>query len=378
MTDRALRTARIARADRIARIVADLPRLGDVSSVCATAREQLARGDTAFLAELGLALAGHLGGAESKRQYRSVFDHLVRLLATRPGAENVRQALRLLTAAPDSARPAASLLASGHRPADLAAAFAEPAPNELRDCLVHELILRGVDLDTVPGASAWAVAPHFAQHPLGALPLTPSPLEALADLPGYGPDGGCHALPYGGAGGEQLTVRRTAEPLPPAAETTTPEGAEALGRAVANWADESNGRIEARVFEFAAPLPVESVPVALLGLGLACLAGAEPSALSVTACPPAEAWSVLFAAASTGGAYNYGVQGAYSRLAAWQSLAALADAGLPAAEARATACHWFAFDARAPWFDRIAWDLGLAALTPDRRRLAVLAATDTD
>ncbi|MFD5559856.1 DUF6183 family protein [Kitasatospora griseola] len=67
--------------------------------------------------QLGLALAGHLGGAEPKWQYRSVLDHLVRLLAARPGAENVRQALRLLTAAPDSARPASSLPASGHRPA---------------------------------------------------------------------------------------------------------------------------------------------------------------------------------------------------------------------------------------------------------------------
>ncbi|MFJ8442084.1 DUF6183 family protein [Kitasatospora griseola] len=372
MTDRALRT------DRIARIVADLPRLNDVNSVCATARKQLARGDAAFLAELGLALAGHLDEGGPKWQYRSVFDHLVRLLAARPGAENVRQALRLLAAVPDSVRLAASLLASGHRPADLAAAFTGPASNELRACLVHELILRGVDLDTVPGASAWAGTPHFAHHPLGALPLTPSPLEALADLPGYGPDGSCHALPYGPSGGEQLTARRTAEPLPPATETTTPEAAEALARAVANWVEESNGRIEARVFAFAAPLPVESVPAALLALGLDCLADAEPSALSVTACPPAEAWSVLFAAASTGGAYNNGVQGAYGRLAAWQSLAALADAALPAAEARAAACHWFAFDAPAPWFDRIAWDFGLAALTPDRRRLAVLAATDTD
>ncbi|MFD5559857.1 DUF6183 family protein [Kitasatospora griseola] len=85
----------------------------------------------------------------------------------------------------------------------------------------------------------------------------------------------------------------------------------------------------------------------------------------------------MFAAASTGGAYNHGVQGAYGRLAAWQSPAALADAGLPTAEARATACHWFTFDAPAPWFDRIVWDFGPAALTPDRRRLAVLAATDT-
>ncbi|MFJ8210483.1 DUF6183 family protein [Streptomyces sp. NPDC096033] len=30
-----------------------------------------------------------------------------------------------------------------------------------------------------------------------------------------------------------------------------------------------------------------------------------------------------------------------------------------------------------PWFEHVAWDIGLAALAPGRRRLAVLAATDT-
>ncbi|MFD8482118.1 DUF6183 family protein [Kitasatospora sp. NPDC059673] len=367
---------------RIARILAELPDLKSVTGIWAVAEERLAAGDAAFLADLGLALAADLNSSPEVWQYRSVHNHLVRLLATTPGAENLRQALRLLAAAPSGSRGpdrlVASLLASGHRPADLAAVFAGPASNELRACLVHELILRGVDLSAIPRLSAWATAPHYAHHPLGALPLTPSPLEALADLPGHGPQDSCHVLPHPPSEGRQLTARRSAAPLPPATETTTPELTEALGRAVANWAEESNGRIEARVFDLAVPLPVESVPAALLALGLDCLAGAEPSALSVTTCPPAEAWSILFTAASTGGAYNLGAHGAYGRLAAWQSVAALSDATLPTAEARATACHWFTFDAPAPWFDHIAWDLGLATLTPDRRRLAVLAATDTD
>ncbi|MFG2692089.1 DUF6183 family protein [Kitasatospora sp. NPDC048407] len=370
------------RRTHIARILAGLPDLTDVTGVSAMAEERLAQGDAAFLADLGLVLAASLDSPGATWQYRSVFDRLVRLLAVTPGAENVRQALRLLAAAPRNGRNgdrlAASLLASGHRPADLAAAFAGPASDELRACLVHELVLRGVDLSSIPRISAWATAPHFTHHPLGALPLTRSPLEAFAALPGYSAQGGCHALPYGSLDSEQLTTRRTAAALPPATETTTPELTAALGRAVANWAEESNGRIEARVFEFATPLPVESVPAALLTLGLDCLTDTKPSALSVSTCPPADAWRVLFAAASTGGAYNSGAHGAYGRLAAWQSAAALADTTLPTAEARATACHWFGFDAPTPWFHDIAWDFGLATLTPDGRRLAVLAATDTD
>jgi hypothetical protein len=170
---------------------------------------------------------------------------------------------------------------------------------------------------------------------------------------------------------------------PSAQETTTQATATAMGRAVANWAEESNGRIEARVFHLAEPLDAESVPSTLLALGLACLHGTgKKTSLSVAACPPAQAWRVLFAAASTGGAYNSGSHGAYGRLAAWQSLAALAGCpeGASAAEveAQVTACAWHGFDAGTKWFEQVAWDIGLAVLSPDGRRLAVLAATDTD
>jgi hypothetical protein len=91
---------------------------------------------------------------------------------------------------------------------------------------------------------------------------------------------------------------------------------------------------------------------------------------------------VLFAAASTGGAYNSGSRGAYGRLTAWRSLAALAGcpegAAFEEVETRAGDCIWYGFAADTKWFEQVAWDVGLAALTPDRRRLLVLAATDTD
>ncbi|MEU6055809.1 DUF6183 family protein [Streptomyces xanthochromogenes] len=79
---------------------------------------------------------------------------------------------------------------------------------------------------------------------------------------------------------------------------------------------------------------------------------------------------MLFAAASTGGAYNSGSRGAYGRLAAWQSFGALAGCpeGAPFAEveARAADCTWYEFEADTKWFEQAAWDVGLAALTPDR------------
>lgn len=41
-------------------------------------------------------------------------------------------------------------------------------------------------------------------------------------------------------------------------------------------------------------------------------------------------------------------------------------------------CVWYGFGADTKWFEQVAWDIGLAALSPGRQRLAVLAATDTD
>lgn len=377
--------------ERIQEIVTGLPELKDVTGVWAVADERTARGDAAFAADLGVALARAYCHAEPLWQYRSVFDHLLRLLATTAGPGNVAEALRLVSS-PEAAgrkrdRCTASLLASCQRPQDLAVAFSGHASEELRVCLVHELVLRGVAVDEEPGIARWAMSPHWRYHPLGWLPLTLSGMEDGADLPSYSLRGSGHSMPYGPSEGGPYRGTGGAR-VPAAAEATSPQLAAAMSSAVANWAEESNGRIEARVFDLAGPLDAGAVPAALLTLGLESLAGAgagagrKRAALSVAACPPAQAWRVLFAAASTGGAYNSGSHGAYGRLAAWQSLAALAGvadgAGAAEVEARVAECAWFGFGARTDWFEQVAWDIGLAALSPDRHRLAVLAATDTD
>ncbi|QLJ03105.1 hypothetical protein HZZ00_20385 [Streptomyces sp. NEAU-sy36] len=373
-------------ADQIRTIVAGLAELDDVSGVCAAAEERVGRGDAAFAADLGIACADAYGAARHTWQYRSVFDHLLRLLATTRGSGNVAQALRMVSC-PRAAdrkldRYTASLLASGHEAEDLAPAFTGRASEELRACLVHELVLRGVVVEETPGIAGWASSRHWSHHPLRQLPLTLSDMERGADLPGYGVRGRSHSMPYDSSAGRGPAVSGGAR-VPSVTETTTRAAAEAMGRAVANWAEDSNGRIEARVFTMAEPLEPASVPKALPTLGLDCLRGAgKKTAVSVTVRPVAEVWRVLFAAASTGGAYNSGLYGAYGRLAAWQSLAALARSpeGLTVEEVeeRARGCVWYGFSAGTDWFEQVAWDIGLAALAPDRRGLAVLAATDTD
>ncbi|MGW0178364.1 DUF6183 family protein [Nocardia sp. NPDC003345] len=350
----------------------------------------LARGEAAFVADLGIALAREYGADSTRKwQYRGVFDHLLRLLARTPGPENVAQALRLLTAvdARERHRYAASLLAAGQDLEDLGVVFAGGgshggASEELRSCLVHEMLLRGAAVADIGPLAAWATSPHRGGHPLAWLPLVRAGFEDRPDLPAYSASGSSYALPFGPAAGSEVPIRAGAL-VPPVVETTTPSRGAAMTAAVANWVEESNGRVEARTFEFAEPLGHGSVAAAVATLELGCLAGATArTGFSVVASSPAAVWRVLFAAASSGGAYNSGHYAAYGRLAAWRSLAALsgcaADATAGEVEARVQECAWYELSATTEWFEQVAWDLGVIALGPQRRALAVLAATDTD
>ena len=81
--------------------------------------------------------------------------------------------------------------------------------------------------------------------------------------------------------------------------------------------------------------------------------------------------AILFGAAANGGAYDSGLGGAYGRAATWRSVRALAGGSH-------VGCAWWIFDAANDWFQRVAWDLGVACLRPGGHVMAVLAATDTD
>jgi hypothetical protein len=380
--------------DRVAQIVATLPELKDVRGVWEVADRRLAQGDAAFVAELGIALVERYGSAADQVwQYESVFDHLLRLLTTTLGQRNVERALWLVAAAGSGDRNGdrflASLLASGQPPEDLAVVFAEGsapggASEELRACLVHEMVLRGVAVTEVPGIARWTSSPHWRHHPLGWLPLWLSGVEEAQHLPHHSAGSSAYPGSFGPSEGPGLLQDRALTACIPAArEMTAPSMASVMAVAVAGWAEESNGRIEARVFDLAEPVDAEVVPDMLAAVGLECLSGLrQRSRFSISSCPPAQPWRMLFFAASVGGAYNQGWFGAYGRLAAWRSLAGISGAaeGASAAEVerRVQECDWFSFDADTDWFEQVAWDIGLAAVRPGRQRLAVLAATDTD
>ncbi|GIG58477.1 hypothetical protein Lfu02_28490 [Longispora fulva] len=281
------------------------------------------------------------------------------------------------------ARQVAALLASSRSLPELAAVFDLGSPlsgvsEELRTCLAHELALRGVHVAATPGLAGWATSAHH--HPLGWLPLSLVRIENEPNLATYSATGhGCTVL--SGPSGTTPVPQNSAALVPTLTETTTPATAETIAAAVDNWVNQSNGSVEARVFSASEPLVTDGVPKTLTALDLECLRGPR-APLTVSQCPPDQAWRILFDAAANGGAYNLGEHGAYGRLAAWRSLAGLSGAvpssSFAEVEARVAACQWYHFEANTTWFHHVAWDIGFACLSPDGRRLAILAATDTD
>ncbi|WP_458247162.1 DUF6183 family protein [Streptomyces sp. MAI_2237] len=377
--------------DQIQEIVTQLPDMESVTAVWDTAEDRLGQGDIAFVADLGVALATRYGSSGARIwQYRSVFDRLLRLLALTPGQEHAASAERLVAAVPDSgklARHAASLLAEGQAPQDLKFAFASGSSSadvrdELRCCLVQELVLRGVPIAENPEIEAWATSPHRRRHPLAWLPLELSAIEETPSLPSYSVGGSSYCMPYGVEDHSAVTLGGAAD-LPSVTDTTTEAFRESAATAVANWAEESNGRNEAGSYDLSEPIHAKALPDLLVTLGLECLSGTGSlERPTLSGCRPEDAWEVLFAAASTGGAYNNGEYGAYGRLAAWRSLAALSGAATTASvgevEEGARACGWYTFGAASKWFRGVAWDMGLLSVSQTGRRIAVLAATDTD
>ncbi|MEU6439831.1 DUF6183 family protein [Streptomyces sp. NPDC047046] len=372
------------------RVAAVLRGLGDresVADVGGMAEAALAAGEARFLGDLGVALAR--SGVDAW-QHRNVFGRLLRLLCLTPRREHVEEAVRLVAATngatPPYPRLAAALLAEGQSPADLGAVFAggarAHAPEELRACLVHELVLRGTLPGEVPGLDRWARSPHWRHHPLRRLPLELLTVEKRPALASNSSRGSSRSLPDPRPGASLAPARSGSRP-PLATERTTEAFRADAGAAVHNWCAESNGKYESGHWELSAPVAEAAVPLLLRGLGLGSLATAKPRRpLALTRPAPEQVWAVLFAAAAHGGAYSGGEYGAYGRLAAWRSFAALAGAPEDAEPAHveeiAYGCAWYGFAGVTKWFRMVAWDVGFAAVSPDGRELAVLAATDTD
>nr|BEK69613.1 hypothetical protein KPHV_68400 [Kitasatospora purpeofusca] len=97
---------------------------------------------------------------------------------------------------------------------------------------------------------------------------------------------------------------------------------------------------------------------------------------------PRRSWKIASRRGLSSSRSRTGRYGAYGQLHVWPSLASLAgaptDAPASEVEAPVRACARYRFGADTPWFHRVVWELGVLAVSPDLRGLAVLAATTTD
>ncbi|MEU1310928.1 DUF6183 family protein [Streptomyces cinnamoneus] len=344
-------------------------------------------GDAARLGEFGDALVRERGVLRKRlRTMDQRLTQVLRALALTPGRKFVKQLLRVYRAdagAPPGPRFLASLLAEAQTLEDLLPVLSYDDGglwDELRACLFHELLLRGVDAEEIRRRSHNI---HFCA-PWGVLAWLPHELadmERGARFPsrGYNNEAGisCPAMSSPVALDAAARAAGAGHPL---TDATTVRLAEAITGPPeqGNW-----GAHDVGVFTTERPVTPEELPGVVASLPMECLAGlGEEGRFVFAPCSLGEVWRVLFATASGAAVYGPGVYGAYGRLSAWWSIAGLAgarpDAGPAEVEQQASACTWLRFEAGSEWFHNEINDYGIVALAPDGRRIAVLAATDTD
>jgi hypothetical protein len=355
--------------------------------------EEIAGWPVTKLSELGIALAEQIE-PEREEHHRSELDVIERVLAFTPGTEWARATVEvaLADAASISLIPlwrTAAYLAVG-QPGEvlvslLGNAAADEVSAELWACLLQELVTRGADLNGVAPAVAVRDQLRTLNHPLATLPLRLLPGEANLPVPAPSINGsGVIATPYLLTSLEEKTVV-TATHAVVATRVTTEGQRRKMTSAVQGWVEQSNGRVEAEIFEFAEPLRADSFDAAVLcALPLECLRGMKSGGLVFRSVSIDEVFTNLFAAAAEGGAYAYSSQrgGAHGREALWESVAALVgvDPGSAVEEVAVIAgrLRWWRFQAVAPWFEQDSVEFGFAVLREDDGTLAVLAVTDTD
>ncbi len=263
-----------------------------------------------------------------------------------------------------SADDCAEVLASG-----------EPMlPPHLVRALAIELVLRGkpVPRDHAllqPIVDAW----DRCEPPVWLLPVESAlPVRCIHF---GGPGAHSMAMPARASDASHVDPLRTTRMID---VTSEPERA-AIAAAVTSWAVGSNGVIEVKVFSLEGARGTHAT-ADVLRLASLESAPSDDTGLVVAQEDASTVLATLFTAAH-GGAYNALRSDAEARDLAWASLRALVGAGPGAAiedvAQRAASCHFTSFGGTR-FFCGIAWDLGLAVVTPERDRLTVLAATDTD
>jgi len=278
---------------------------------------------------------------------------------------------------------AVSKLVAAQSPAVIDKLLQDESDLEISALILHEAILRNKLTQESQAAQDTSTRLVSQGHPLSILPLTLLDLESNLLLPNYTLRSSSTGIPFG-----PYKVEAFIDPIEIVndvviTETTTPERTKQISTVVQNWEHESNGQTEARVFTVSGNAAMAEIPIPLLlpKLGLDCLRPADVGAFQDNM-QTSDVFSVLFSAASTGGAYNYGEFGAYGRLWAWRSLAGLTgcseDTPVTEVAMQASDCQWCLFSSANEWYYQVAWDIGIACVNPALNELAVLAATDTD
>lgn len=318
----------------------------------------------------------------------AILDRIIEALALTDGYDNAVAALELTGIANSGpkgistrSRPPAvtSKIVAAHSTEVIDALLRTLNDLHTRALLLHEAVVhRKLSADSSVGPEIQGRLAE-AQHPLAVLPLTLFDLECDALLPKYGIGSSATSMPFGPFC-EPLVISSRPSASAETAEITSPDRASLISAAVLNWKDESNGQIEARTFR----IPLSNripLPTLLSRLGLESVGGTAGVHVREKVLVK-DIFTILFSAASNGGAYNSGNYGAYGRLLAWQSLAGLVGASssapLHAIANDCDACQWCLFHSQNQWYYEVAWDIGIACFNSARQEVAVLAATDTD
>jgi hypothetical protein len=333
-----------------------------------------------------------VGFHRDSQPYFDLFSHLLEVLVWTPGKVNVEVLLDIgifESIPPRYLRETAAQLVQV-RPLEVLDSVigsrSDDERAELMALLVHEAVIHGADLQQYPNLKRVGVNLAATDHPLGKLPLELLPHEQT--LGGFRRFYNSASVSSAGISYDRPLEERQA--LQRAASThvfieVTAEGnRDQMVTAFSNWLEESGGRVEARVFSSNEVLNADTlIETGLLTeMGLACLTDTVPNDIHIMMVPPSSVVEVLFSAAGTGGAYNYGHYHAYGRLEAWESIRGLLGKG-PGVGIRQLhdamdSAIWFQFDGAFGWFYLVAWDVGIAVIREDRHTLAILAATDTD
>ncbi|HKO54049.1 MAG TPA: DUF6183 family protein [Polyangiaceae bacterium] len=366
--------------------------LGDVLTPSLSSRSPRSKNSRAVA--LGRAVEERAEIGAEPWALEAVFDRVVRALALCNAPEAASAALQLGSScrtqstqsarAPlATARELAFLLATGQSNATLFSLLDQLGRHagfeEVFSCWIQEVVVRGTDFSRDPSVRRFWGRLLESHHPLAVLPLSTERVEVeLKDwLPQERIGGSSGGMPRGPSPCVD-NEPRSFQPV----EVTEVATTAGIASVVVNWQDESNGRAEARRFRFDRPTKPSAVSAGFMkALPLLCLEGAAVEQVVVRRVSIERALSILFAASANGGAYNRGRRAAYGRLELWQSVASLiGHQGLELQGLADTAADWdwYSFDAASPWFEQVAWDLGVAALSPDATTMSILAATDTD